>query len=544
VTKSTDPGGAGREVSEHEGVETVGGFRLVRKLGEGLRAEVWLGHAGRSDDRTAAIKVYRPDTRIESIDCEIDALTRVSSPHLLQLDDVATAPDGLPCLILPRIVGPSLAKLMVERQGLDDGEFVTAIAPILGAVSALHHAGIAHGALGPPAVLLDERGAPILARFGAAAVVQMSPPPAVAGVFPFTHSVPGASAPNLTAVERAADPHLAADVERTALLVGALLGRLRPSAAVTALGEWLDRAGHDETFVDRLTERIYDLADPAPIELRSFGSRGITVGDPRAVGRAGANAVTPVSEREEVNGRVTAGGIQSLRRLFARWLDSSVGRSLDTSPTASVRGALRRSISSVRRPVWIAGVAGLVAVIAAIAIVSAAGSSPSDSRLPAGGAPYASGRPTTRATAGAAGSRAPALRRAMGQDDPVVAARALLTARTACIAARSTGCLAQIEQADSAAFDADRDFLRERQSGATVVDRRFDPIAAALVERLGDSAIIALGPATSSGAAQSAAVQSADAQSAAVQSAAVQSVLVVKVDGSWLLRDLTQSAGP
>ncbi|HUG50972.1 MAG TPA: hypothetical protein VLZ78_08240, partial [Terrimesophilobacter sp.] len=69
------------------GVDTIGGYRLVRLLGFGARAEVYLGHAGTSASgapRMAAVKLYRPDVDRHSIDTELEALSRADSPHLLR----------------------------------------------------------------------------------------------------------------------------------------------------------------------------------------------------------------------------------------------------------------------------------------------------------------------------------------------------------------------------------------------------------------------------------------------------------------------------
>jgi hypothetical protein len=63
-------------------METAGGYRLVRIIGEGERAEVWLGHAG--TDGVAAVKLLREGLEPSAFDDEIVALERARSRTLLR----------------------------------------------------------------------------------------------------------------------------------------------------------------------------------------------------------------------------------------------------------------------------------------------------------------------------------------------------------------------------------------------------------------------------------------------------------------------------
>ena len=64
--------------------DTVAGYRIIRKLGSGSRADVFLGHAGGAEPRTAALKVFLPSTAPESVDAELRALTAASHAHTVQ----------------------------------------------------------------------------------------------------------------------------------------------------------------------------------------------------------------------------------------------------------------------------------------------------------------------------------------------------------------------------------------------------------------------------------------------------------------------------
>lgn len=483
---------------KHAGMEMVGGYRLLRKLGEGERAEIWLGHAGRSEDVLAAIKLYRLETASASIDQEVEALARASHPHLLTLLDISTAPDGRPCPILPRLSTTSLGRVIADRSTLEVGELVTAAAPLTSAVAELHRVGVAHGRIDPASVLLDRRGAPVLAAFGKASLV---------GDFPADES--GSS---LTAVRRANEPRMVADLHALAALVSALASRTTTAPGLADFLVWLGSAEPDDGFLDRLSDRLFDLAPAVPLRrtdaparmAAGLPARAVPVGEP-----VSSVAVATVRPRA---GTVFAAVVARLR-----------GRDRSMDPVAAFWTRVRQVAAPVRRPVWIAGAAGLVALLIALVLIPVTAKSDVPAATPSSVSTSGAG---SSGPSGAGKTPDPAALDApvIHGDDPVAAARVLIALRRKCIAALSALCLSRIEQSDSAALDADRYFLRLLQGGGTVKDRRLDETGAVLVERLGDSAIVGLGPETDTGYPAS--------------------VLVVKTGAGWRIRDLTTVASP
>ncbi|HWR84384.1 MAG TPA: protein kinase, partial [Rhodoglobus sp.] len=156
--------------------EPLDGYRILRKLGEGPRAEVLLAHAG--DDEAIALKRYRRDVPVHEVLAELTALERAGGPHSVRLLDVAVEADGTPVAVLERLGGGSLGRLLLDRSALSPGEAVTLLAPIALAVARLHDAGVLHGGIRPEAVLFDEAGTPTLAAFGRARLVDAALPPA------------------------------------------------------------------------------------------------------------------------------------------------------------------------------------------------------------------------------------------------------------------------------------------------------------------------------------------------------------------------------
>jgi hypothetical protein len=178
------PGDTGAVSIDSNPVKVVGGYRLVRKLGQGARAEVFLGHSQRQGSGPVAIKIYQSGVSDASIGSEAEALVRADGEHSLRLLDVTTAPDGAPALILARIAGPSLARLLADRGRLQLGEAITILASLSGAISRLHGRGVVHSGLGAHSVLFDSAGAPVLARFGRAFLITPDQPPALLNAVP------------------------------------------------------------------------------------------------------------------------------------------------------------------------------------------------------------------------------------------------------------------------------------------------------------------------------------------------------------------------
>ncbi len=472
-------------------MENVGGYRLVRKLGEGNRAEVWLGHAGAgdtSDGGVMAVKLFRSSVEARSIDVEIEALARASSPHLVELKDIATANDGRACLILGRLPGGSLAHLFAGRERFSAGELVTALAPIVGALSELHRVGVSHGGIAASAVLFDARRAPVLGCFGSARLI---------GEFPLAES--GSS---LNTAQQAADSRIQDDLAACDALVRSFAARVDDPTACATLIEWLHSAPAGDKHLSQLADRLYGVAEAVPV--RSADPSRVPVS---LVGRTLAAAPDhhfAVSDRAETQP-------QNVHY-------SSIAAWIEHNPVGILADRAKAAVRVVRRPVWIAAALGAAALVVAVAVVPSVGRArPSEgvSSQPALQNPIRSAAP----------QRTEAAISAAGTDDPLAAAGELVAARARCIVERSVGCLDTVEQAGSAALESDRYFLRQLQAGSTITDRKLDASTVALVQRLGDSAIVGLG-------------------AQIVPGIYPASVLIVKIDGRWKIRDLTIGATP
>ncbi len=498
----------------------VGGYRLVRKLGEGERAEIYLGHAGATDppehDRTAAIKLFRRSTSAQSIDIEIEALARASCRHLLELRDLATAADGRPCLILPRLgagslgagslgVG-SLARLIARRTGIEIGEAVTALAPIVSAIGELHRVGVAHGGIRLSSVLFDRTGAPVVAQFGRASII---------GEFPGREG-----ARSLTPAQLADEPRVLEDLAGLSSMVRHVLDHIETSSGAAQVGDlrqWLDASNageRPESFSQELADRLFDLAPALPIRLENPAAQ-------RERAQIPPRAVLP-------SGTPAGGGDPALplRGWFSAlhlpgWIEQAISSSVDSHPFAALRVRIARTLAPVRRPVWIVGAAGLAALVVALTVLPSSHSARSGARpgVGLGALPTVSPAPTPSSPTAVADARA------IVGDDPVAAAASLIAARGLCLQDRSVLCLGGVDQADSASMEADSHLIRQVQRGEELpVGALLPGVQLRLVQRFGDSAIIQI-----------------LLPGAGASPTHPASLLIVKGETGWRIRDLTLS---
>jgi len=531
-------------------VESIGGYRLVRRIGSGERAEVFLGHVdGAPGGRSAAIKVYRASTPLASIEAEIAAVGRACSRHLVRLDDLATAPDGLPALLLGRLRPVTLARLIAARGRIELGEAVTVIAPLAGAVAELHRVGVSHGRIGPGSVLFDDTGAPVLASFGRAAVVGLAP-----------GSPPAASMAPAGLVPR---QQLARDLVDLAALARSVLTHTTSAPGRDAALAWLartDPTSDPHRFATRLAEVMFEMAPatrilaPGSAGARDDGGRGADAAGIRPAGPAGAASpelaefgVRPRGRRRRNERPVWLAALH-----LPDWVEELWPRAPRPRPRRAL-SLLARWLAPVRRPVWVGAATVAALLVAALVLAPMEGgaarpdSSPRPDASAQSEAPAASEFTAADATAAPAPDAAapPGLSAAPGGDhhpeapggggagasaiagdDPVPAVRALLDLRRHCLDSESVLCLDGVHQAGSAAWEADSHHVRRSQEGAgqegappvTPVPDPADGQAAALVERIGNSALVTL-PAPAGGAASI-------------------SVLLIKSDVGWRIRDL------
>jgi eukaryotic-like serine/threonine-protein kinase len=136
----------------------IGRYRVVRRIGSGAFATVWLG-ADDALDAFVAIKVladnwsYHADLR-ERFEQEARIMRRTDSSLLVRVLDVGELPDGRPYLVMPYVAGGTLADRLASGP-MPVREALLVAADIARAVTVLHEAGVLHRDLKPSNVLFQ-----------------------------------------------------------------------------------------------------------------------------------------------------------------------------------------------------------------------------------------------------------------------------------------------------------------------------------------------------------------------------------------------------
>jgi tetratricopeptide (TPR) repeat protein/tRNA A-37 threonylcarbamoyl transferase component Bud32 len=151
---------------------TVGAYRLVRCIGEGGMATVYL--AIRADDeyqKRVAVKLLRgglegPEAE-HRLRRERQILAGLEHPNIARLLDGGTTPQGAPYLVMEHIEGEPIDDYC-EHHDLGISERIALFVQVLGAVQYAHHNLVVHRDLKPSNILVTQDGVPKLLDFGIA----------------------------------------------------------------------------------------------------------------------------------------------------------------------------------------------------------------------------------------------------------------------------------------------------------------------------------------------------------------------------------------
>lgn len=154
-----------------EAVTVVGQYRIVKKLGEGGMAAVYLAEHAETGDRVALkipfVVPSEMETTVKRLQREAQAANAINHPNVCQVREVGEH-HGRIYLAMQYIDGSSLAEWLQQTAELTTEKSVELVAKIARGVDAAHKAGILHRDLKTGNVMITTAGEPIVTDFGMA----------------------------------------------------------------------------------------------------------------------------------------------------------------------------------------------------------------------------------------------------------------------------------------------------------------------------------------------------------------------------------------
>jgi len=155
--------------------QSLGGYRLLRRLGRGAMGDVYLAEQ-QSLGRQVAVKVLRGDRSlhpgaVERFSQEARAAAALVHGNIVQIHEVACV-DGVHFLAEEYVAGPSLKAWLSARGPLDAIQAISVLSQVGSALVKSAQAGIVHRDIKPENLLVTPAGEVKVADFGLARVLE------------------------------------------------------------------------------------------------------------------------------------------------------------------------------------------------------------------------------------------------------------------------------------------------------------------------------------------------------------------------------------
>ena len=151
---------------------TLGGYRLVKKLGSGGMSDVYLGlpQSDLDEGRARAVKVMREGDNSHEFSRRFEREVLISSqlrhPHIVRVHG-GGAHEGMHYLVMDRVQGKTLTAL-IRPEGSSLSQVAGWLESLVDALEYAHGLGVVHRDLKPDNVMIDESGRLLLMDFGLA----------------------------------------------------------------------------------------------------------------------------------------------------------------------------------------------------------------------------------------------------------------------------------------------------------------------------------------------------------------------------------------
>ena len=137
-------------------------FRIVRLIGRGGMGEVFEAEHTQLGKRVAVklmLEKYNGDKEaIARFTREALAAGRIGDPHIIDVMDIGTAPDGRAYVVMELLIGMPLSRLIEDHGAVPVNRGLKIMRQVLRAVGAAHAKGIVHRDLKPDNIFLTTQG--------------------------------------------------------------------------------------------------------------------------------------------------------------------------------------------------------------------------------------------------------------------------------------------------------------------------------------------------------------------------------------------------
>jgi serine/threonine protein kinase/tetratricopeptide (TPR) repeat protein len=184
--------------------ETIGPYRLIRKIGEGGMGQVWLAEQSEPLRRQVALKLIRAgnydNALLGRFQAERQSLALMEHPAIARVFDAGATPEGQPYFVMEYVPGEPITKYS-DRKKLSIRQRLELLIKVCEGVQHAHQKAIIHRDLKPANILVvevDSQPVPRIIDFGLARAVEPDPR-AASGAVEAIAGTPGYMSPEQAA---------------------------------------------------------------------------------------------------------------------------------------------------------------------------------------------------------------------------------------------------------------------------------------------------------------------------------------------------------